>query len=136
MYINGATYNDSGKKAFRAAEALEACRRVKVNNNGEIEYADADDAGIGVTADSCPVGEEVTVAMWSKPGTIPIAGSAALGKGVALYAAADGKVQPLPAGAGTYLHVGINVGNYATNADGGVAEIMPVNVGRSVVVAP
>lgn len=133
---NGAQWNDSGKKTFVAAEALEAARRVKINTDGKVEYADADAIGDGVTLDSCASDEEVTVALFSKPGTVPIACSVALGKGVVAYAAADGKIQPLPAGAGTYLRIGKNAGNYATTADGGIAEtLITPDAGTSVVVS-
>jgi hypothetical protein len=56
-------------------------------------------------------------------GSIEGTAAGAFDAGDKLYAAADGKIQGLPAAAGTYLFVGYALG--AASGDGSIVEWMP-----------
>jgi len=90
--------NDTGFKTFVAGEALEAYRHVKVKAEdsvpAKVVYADAGERGVGVTTEEAlAAGDKVVVALWNKPGSFCVEVAAAVATpGVALYAAADGKL--------------------------------------------
>jgi len=117
-----ASFNE-GIRAFEAAEALEQARRVKINSDGKVEYADADAVGDGVVLYAVDSGDSVAVRMFNTSGTFEIAAAGAFSSAAAVYAAADDKVQALPEAAGTYLQVGRAV--EAATADGDIVEFYP-----------
>jgi hypothetical protein len=79
---------------------------------------------IGVCPDevaSDEVGEARAIRLLSRGGTVKMVASEAITKGERVYTAAAGKVQDLPAGAGTYFLVGKAL--TAAAADGDVLEV-------------
>lgn len=111
-------FKDTGYVAFsEAGEDLEAARRVKLNSTGQVVYADADDAGIGVTRYASKTGEAVSVGLWNKPGTFEIEAAGDIDFNTVFYAAADGKVQTLPVASGTYIAVGRALEEATANGD-------------------
>ncbi len=83
-----------GMKAFTAGEDLEAFRRVKLSagSGTQVEYADAGDDFIGITAGKVVSGDFVTVALKHAGRTFKLTASEALSVGATLYGADDGKV--------------------------------------------
>ena len=114
---------NEGIKAFVANEDLAASRRVKVLSTGKVAYADADTAGDGVTLYEVAAGDSVAVKLNNCPGTFEMTAAGAITLGADAYAAADGKIQALPAEAGDYFLVGR--GFEAATQDGEIIEIMP-----------
>lgn len=84
--------NPTGLRAFRAAEDLEAFRRVKLNSDGDVVYADANDPWIGTTETDVDDGEPVTVRLKNVPGTRKMIFASAAAALAAVYGADDGKV--------------------------------------------
>lgn len=116
-------YNE-GLKAFEAGADVGAHRLVKLSS-GEVIHntATATDDPIGVTELAADNGENVTVRLINCPGTFEIEAAGAITQDAEVYAAADGKVQALPAVAATYRRIGIAI--EAATADGDVIEILP-----------
>jgi len=95
---------------FQAAEALEFNRRVKLSSASttspyEVEYADADDKGIGVTLavgnkanGNYASGDPVSVHLFSQAGTHKIETSVTFTAGDKLYGADDGKITNVATG--------------------------------------
>jgi hypothetical protein len=108
--------------SFVAGEALSEFRRVKISPDKKVYYADAAEAGVGVTQNPISAAElaaGVAVAVrFDTEGTSKMTASAAISAGAKVYAAADGKIAPT----GTVL-----IGNAvdAATADGSVIEIAP-----------
>lgn len=117
-------YNDGGLKAFMAGSDAEAQRLVKLSS-GKVVYnsATATDDPVGVTERAADNGEDVTVRLINCPGTFEIEAAGAIAQDAEVYAAADGKVQALPAAAGTYRRIGLAI--KAATADGDIIEILP-----------
>lgn len=108
------TWNE-GIKTFKAGEALEARRRVKVesgttNDPPEIVYADAGEDFIGVTEYAVKDGADVAVKMNSAPGTFEVEClvDSAIARGTVLYGAANGMVSD--ASSGTAQGIALEVG--------------------------
>ena len=112
-------YNE-GPKAFTAGEALEAYRRVKLSSGSgtQVEYADAGEEFIGITAAKVASGEQVTVIPRSAARTYKVTAKEALSVGATLYGGDDGKVQDSASGTaqGTALE--------AATADGDIIEAL------------
>lgn len=89
-----------GSKAFTAGEDLEAYRRVKLSagSGSQVEYADAGEACIGITAAKAKQGEHVTVDLKTRGRTFKMTIADAVPAGGDIYAADEGKV--MGAGAG------------------------------------
>lgn len=84
----------------------------------------ADAAPWGTCVDEPATGDGATVAVFGAvKGTQKVRASAAITAGVEVVAAAAGKVQALPVGAGTYYKVGRTI--TAAGADGDLIEIVP-----------
>ncbi|MEW6490355.1 MAG: hypothetical protein AB1578_20900 [Thermodesulfobacteriota bacterium] len=114
---------NEGPKTYPAGEALGEKRRVKTVA-GAVEYADADALGDGVAWEGAQAaGDDVAVHWLNLPGTVPMCAAGAIDRDADVYAAADGKVQALPAAPGSYIKVGKNVG-YAASGDGAIAEVL------------
>lgn len=88
-------YNDNGVKTFKAAEALERARRVKLSSGygDQVEYADAADDYIGVTLETVAINESVAVKLKrASQGTVEVEAAGVITAGATIYGAADGKV--------------------------------------------
>jgi len=83
-----------GAKAFIAGVDLEAYRRVKLSSGtgNTVEYADAGEAFIGVTAAKVSAGDFITVNLLTRSRTFKVVADAAIGEGVSIYGGDDGKV--------------------------------------------
>ncbi|MFA5100172.1 MAG: hypothetical protein WC547_04740 [Candidatus Omnitrophota bacterium] len=90
-----------GSKAFTAGEALEANRRVKLSTGSgtQVEYADAGDAFIGITAAAANLNEMVTVDLKTTGRTFKVVANGAIAVGGSFYGALDGKVSATVSGA-------------------------------------
>ena len=96
---------NEGKRTFKAGEALEARRRVKIksgttNDPPEVMYADAGEDFIGVTEFAAGLGDPITVKLLTGPGTFEIecVVDSAIGRGTVLYGGADGVVTDASSG--------------------------------------
>lgn len=83
----------------------------------------ATDNPVGVTKLNVKNGEDVSITPMNKPGTVEICAAGAIGQGADVFSAADGKVQALPAAAGTYRKIGMAMA--AASGDGSIIEILP-----------
>jgi hypothetical protein len=112
-----------GVKTFTATEALEAYRRVKLTTSSgtAVEYADAGEEFIGITAHKVAIGEMVSVTLRSAARSYKAVAAEDLAVGAVLYGANDGKVQDTASGTaqGTALE--------AATADGDIIEILSNN---------
>lgn len=81
-----------GIKTFRAAEDLEAYRRVKLDGSGDAVYADAGEEFIGITTQKVANDEMVAVALRASDRTFKVVAADSFALGAVLYGAADGKV--------------------------------------------
>jgi len=99
-------FNDDGRSTVKAAEKLEAKRRVKVDTSAttaspvKVVYADAGEDWLGVTERSAATNDLVAVKMQSAPGTFEMEAviGSAINVGTTLYGAADGKVSDTSSG--------------------------------------
>jgi hypothetical protein len=110
------SYNE-GIATFKAGEALEAKRRVKVesgttNDPPEVLYADAGEDFVGVTEYAVADGDMVAVKMNNAPGIFEIEClvDSAIARGAVLYGGADGRVTDASSGTaqGIALEVGVD----------------------------
>lgn len=83
-----------GSKAFVAGEDLEAYRRVKLSagSGSQVEYADAGEACIGITAAKAAQGEHVSVDLKTTGRTFKMVAAGAITVGGNFYGANDGKI--------------------------------------------
>jgi hypothetical protein len=117
-----AELNETGIKTFEADEALEQYRRVKMDADGKVTYADAGDASDGITdREAFAAGDLIGVRLRSCPGTRKVVASGAISAGDYVYGDDDGKVS-----SDGYVLEGKAVS--AASGDGSIIEIMP-NVG-------
>jgi len=112
-------------KTFTAGAAFLAHALVKLSSGKVIENtATATDDPIGVAEyEAAADGDVVAVRLLNTEGTVEMVAAGAITSGVEVYAAADGKIQALPAGAGTYRKIGIAL--EAATADGEIIEVLP-----------
>ena len=89
-----------GSKAFIAGEDLEAYRRVKLSagSGSQVEYADAGEDFIGVTAVKASQNEHVTVDLKTRGRTFKVVALDAITAGGDFYGADDGKVSAVVSG--------------------------------------
>jgi hypothetical protein len=97
------SYNN-GSRAFTAGEALLEKRRVKIKSGTtttppEVEYADAGEQHIGITAADAAISTIVTVNLRTLQGSVEGVASEAFAVGATLYGAADGKIADTSSGA-------------------------------------
>lgn len=115
--------NTSGFKAFTAtAVALAAFVRVKVDSNGLISVAGANDDWIGTTQMPIAASGAGTVRLRNSQGTHQFVASAAITAGAQLYPTASGKVDDAAAGGASALSF---VALEAATADNDVIEAAP-----------
>ena len=113
------------KKTFTAGAAFLAFALVQLSSGKVIENtATSTDDPIGVAEFAAAAdGDLVTVRLINGPGTFEMIAAGAITSGVDVYAAADGKIQALPADAGTYRRIGKAL--EAATADGDIIEVLP-----------
>ncbi len=89
-----------GSKAFVAGEDLEAYRRVKLSagSGSQVEYADAGEDFIGITAAKASLGEHITVDLKTRGRTFKVVALDAISAGGDFYGADDGKVSAVVSG--------------------------------------
>lgn len=96
----GGAFN-SGPVTFEAAEVLAIQRRVKLDSNAKLVYADGFDTSIGITLEAAAAsGDMVGVQLWGQDGTVEVTAAGAFSLGATLYPAADGKVDDAVTGGG------------------------------------
>lgn len=113
------------KRTFTAGAAFLVFALVKLSSGKVIENtATATDDPIGVAVlPAAADGDLVTVRLINGPGTFEMIAAGAITADADVYAAADGKIQALPAGAGTYRRIGKAL--EAATADGDIIEVLP-----------
>lgn len=111
-----------GVKAFVAGETLEIYRRVKLSSGSgtQVEYADADDLGIGITEAAAASGENIGVKLWASEGTFQVEAAGAFTVGDELYGADDGKFDDATSGGPSML-----IAAKTASGDGSVVEALP-----------
>jgi hypothetical protein len=127
------THKGSVRKLADAAIATRYLLFKFGSDVNHIAVAGANDIPLGTVDDEAAAAEdEVGVNILGSTGrTLLMVASEALTVGEAVYTAASGKVQDLPAGAGTYYQVGYAMN--ATSADGDVVEVQPCTPVKTVV---
>ena len=115
------SFTTNGPVTCVAGEALEKYRQVKLDGNGTrtVVYADAGEAGIGVTLAKVAAGDSVGVRLWNAEGTIVVCAGGAVAAEAAVYSAADGKTDDVASG------TSIGTAFEAASADGDLIEIIP-----------
>ncbi len=116
-------FDDTGYKTVTLTEAVG--QYLRTNAAGEL--CGITERGIGVATRAGAIGDNVTVALHSKPGTVKGVASAAISVDGIVYSAASGKIGP---SASTAFPLGIAL--EAATADGDVIEYMPL-VGETAV---
>ena len=99
-------------------------RLVKLSG-GQAVYntAAGTDNPVGATKLNAKSGDDVSIHPMNKEGTMEICAAGAISRGADVFAAADGKIQALPAGAGTYRRIGMAMA--AASGDGSIIEVLP-----------
>ncbi|MCF8094466.1 MAG: DUF2190 family protein [Desulfobacteraceae bacterium] len=113
-------------KTFDAGAAVSKYRLVKFDGSMDVIHntATATDDPVGVSRNSAEAaGEYVTVSLLNEPGTLEVEAGGAISADADVYAAADGKIQALPSGAGDYRKIGKAL--EAASGDGSIIEILP-----------
>lgn len=116
-------FDDSGYKAVTLTEAV--AQYLRTNAAGEL--CGITERGIGYATRDGAIGDTVSVALHSKPGTVKVVAAAAIAADAIVYSAASGKVS---VSASTAFPLGIAL--EAASADNDVIEIMPL-VGETAV---
>ena len=117
-----AQFTDSHVIEAVAAEALAKYRLVRLSGTErQVVYADAGEAGIGVTRAATASGDPVGVVLVTKQGSLPVVASGAISLNALVYPALDGKVTATVTGAA----VGRWISTAAT-ADGDIGEVLPL----------
>lgn len=110
-------------KTFVATAALAQKRLVKLSSGEVVDNtATATDDYIGVNDYAVAAGANACVLLVNQGGSVELTAAGAITAGARIYAAADGKVQALPAAAATYRLVGIALA--AATADGDIIECL------------
>jgi hypothetical protein len=117
----GQAVQNEGMKAFTAGEDLSAYRRVKLSS-GEVVYADADEAAVGITQNACLDGESVTVRLITAGKTFKVEAGEAITTGSLCYGLADGKVGDTDPGAGLPRFRALQ----AASGTGSIIEVEPI----------
>ncbi len=89
-----------GAKAFVAGEDLESFRRVKLSagSGSQVEYADAGESFIGITAAKAVQNDFVTVNLKTTGRTFKMVADGAISAGGDFYGANDGKISATVSG--------------------------------------
>lgn len=123
-------YFEGPVRPYTAGEALEANRVVQLSTN--VVYQDATAADpIGVTEYKVASGETVGIRHLAGGHTVEIECAGDIAAEAVVYAAADGKIQALPAGNGTYQKIGIAL---EAGVEGAIIEVLPYDFTSTTVV--
>ena len=116
-----------GPKAFTAGAGGVASWRLVILSSGKLIHntESATDDTIGVTLSGATENQSVSVALLNSGGTLEMTAAGVINAGAKVFAAPDGKVQALPATAGTYRLIGMAM--QAATAENAVIEVMPLN---------
>lgn len=115
---------NKGAKAYTAGEDLIQDRRVKLKSATtadppQVQYADAGEACIGITLESCSSGDFISVRPINDSGTFFCEAAEAFAIDATLYGATDGRVQDTSSGTAYFKAM------QAANAASDVVEIQP-----------
>ncbi|MCK5606423.1 DUF2190 family protein [Candidatus Pacearchaeota archaeon] len=118
------SYNE-GNKTFEVVTAAVSNKRLVKLSGEKILHntVTSTDEPIGASLYQGAVGDEIAVSLLPGAKTIEVTASEAIAAGVDCYAAADGKVSTLPAGAGDYKKVGKSM--KPASGDGSIFEMLP-----------
>lgn len=114
------------RKGFSlVAAAAQVIKRLVKQASGQAAYqtATATDVPVGVTQLNVASGEVQSVKALNEGGSVEIEAAGAITREADVYAAADGRIQALPAGAGTYRKIGMAM--EAASGAGSVIEVLP-----------
>ena len=118
-------YTDDPRKTFPVGNAdLPPYRLCKLSSGALVLMtATATDRPIGATRQLFLAGSDGCVKMMTSDGTMELEAATAITLGADVYAAADGKVEALPTGAGTYRRIGTAL--EAASGAGAIIEVLP-----------
>lgn len=102
QYTNGPRTFQAGSGGVGTNDLVKLSSGKAIKNT-----ATATDDPVGVAQQSGAENDYVTVTLLNKEGTLICRAAGAITAGADVYAAADGEVQALPVGAGTYRKIGI-----------------------------
>ena len=126
---------ENGKKTFEAGAAVANKRLVKLSGGQVIHntVTETDDP-VGISEYSVEAtGDLLAVRLLNDAGSFEATAAGVVDQGADVFAAADGKIQALPAAAGTYRKVGIAL--EAATADGDIIEILPYDYNATATVS-
>jgi len=128
-------YIDEPRKTFTVGSTdIPAYRLCKLASGVlALMTATATDKLIGATRELLLAGEPGAVKMMTSTGTMEIETAGAATSGADAFAAADGKVQALPSGAGTYRRIGTFL--EGASAAGAIVEVLPDDFNSTVTVS-
>ncbi len=118
-------YN-KGPKTLTAGANVKGKRLVKLSS-GEVVHNTSthSDDPIGITLFEADTGEAVAVELLAEGKTLEMTAAGSFAVNDLVYAADNGKVQPLPTSAGDYKQVGYAL--QTASGDGSIVEILPYN---------
>lgn len=117
-------YNE-GNKTFTIVTTKVSNKRLVKMSGAKITpntVTDSDEP-IGVSLYAGAIGADIAVSLLSSGKTVAVTAGGAIAAGADCYAAADGKVTALPAGAGDYKKVGKAMA--AASGDESIFEMLP-----------
>jgi hypothetical protein len=127
-YINGPRTFIIGTGGVKANRLVKLSGTAVVHNTSVIT-----DDFIGVTASYGDAGTDVAVDLVNKPGTVAIEAAGSITAGADIFAADEGRIQALPATAGTYRKVGKALA--AASGAGSIVEALIHNPNGTVTVS-
>lgn len=93
LALGNTTANSSGYRAFQATgTAIILGKRVKVDSNGLISVAAANEGAVGVTVEAIAADGYGTVKLFNAPGTFVIWANAAIARGAQIFPTAAGGI--------------------------------------------
>jgi len=123
---------NEGKKGFECSADTEGYRVLQMIAGKVLHNTEAAAVVVGFSEYPSSNGNVTNVNMINRPGTVEVTGSGAIDSGADCYADDDGKVQALPAAAGSYRLIGVAIGS--SSVDGDIFEIMPTSAATITVV--
>lgn len=112
--------NDSGIKNFDAAEVITPGLLVKLDSDGDVSIADVTESPLGAChkGNAFAIGDNIAIAMTSKPGTVMLKAAGAFAVGATLYGRNGGLVDDDSADSA----VAVAVAHTAATASGDLIE--------------
>ena len=110
--------------SLEAGADLANHRLIKMSGSQAVYNTATDtDNPIGVSKLNAKNGEDISICPMNKEGSVEITAAGAIGQGADVFAAADGKIQTLPATPGTYRKIGLAMA--PASGDGSIIEVLP-----------